>query len=63
MENPSTPIPIDEQALVKLYLELTGATDSSARGVFMYVQLLEEDRSEDGKAPPQQLGVHRGPNR
>src|SRR5262249_48565771 len=28
---------VDEKSLVKLYMELTGATESRARSVFMYV--------------------------
>ena len=34
-----------EQSLVKLYMELTGATESNARSVLMYV----DEKSEDAK--------------
>jgi outer membrane protein len=36
----------DEQALVKLYMELTGTSETDARGVFMYVCPPEEEKAE-----------------
>lgn len=48
----------DEQALVKLYMELTGATESNARSVLMYVSAASEALDGAGgakkaaKAPP-----------
>lgn len=41
----------DEAALVKSYMELTGSSESKARGVFMYIYADHEQRQgENGKA-------------
>ncbi len=39
-----------EQSLVKLYVELTGTTESCARGVFMYL-------SQDSEAAIEPTGI------
>jgi outer membrane protein TolC len=41
----------DEQALVKLYMDLTGSGESDARGVFMYVCARQGDTSEAPGGP------------
>ncbi len=38
--------PMDEQALIKLYMELTGTPESEARGVFMYVSAANGQQQE-----------------
>jgi len=40
----------DEQSLVKLYMELTGAAEANARSVLMYVQPAVEQTAEE--VPP-----------
>ena len=41
----------DEQALVRLYMELTGASETNARSVLIYVTCSDEElRAEE--APP-----------
>jgi len=37
-----------EPSLIRLYMELTGAEESAARGVFMYVCDYEEHRPQKG---------------
>jgi outer membrane protein len=48
--------PIDEQRLVKLYMELTGSGESAARNVFMYVSSSMESASAD-RQPIQPLAL------
>jgi hypothetical protein len=38
----------NEQALVKLYMELTGTTEATARSVWMYVEPAPEELSTEG---------------
>ncbi len=52
MENPPKPKPEDEPALVKLYTELTGTTESSARAVLMHLEMPEPEPAEKTEEPP-----------
>ncbi len=58
MNEHATEGPMDEQSLVKLYMDLTGTAESGARAVFMYVCPPEEQTSE----PPGGLVMKSMPN-
>ena len=58
MNEHATEGPMDEQSLVKLYMDLTGTAESGARAVFMYVCPPEEQTSE----PPGGLAMKSLPN-
>jgi hypothetical protein len=52
MEDLPKPKPVDEQSLVKLYSEITGAGDATARGVFMYIETPSEETPPPSKVSP-----------
>jgi hypothetical protein len=56
MENPPNPKPEDEQSLVKLYTELTGTTESSARAVLMHLELPEPAPAANENSGSSQAG-------
>lgn len=57
MDAPTGNSPPNEQALVRIYADLTGSTEACARGVFMYVcegedEIMDRSRSFDMKDRP-----------
>jgi hypothetical protein len=46
---------VDELALIRLFQEITGESDSSARCVVMYLEMLRQDYFHNGCARPELL--------